>query len=125
MRGGPGEITVKKSVDWPQHFILTGTHKTRPSYDYLTITHWASGFVRCIQKEKSENVRASMLDYLGNLMEDASDFSWDSAKACHAILLTNMEADRISWNEIEFVGPMPREMLLLLVLLPHVLSPKN
>ena len=27
-RGGPGEIFVKKSVDWPQHFILTGTHKT-------------------------------------------------------------------------------------------------
>ena len=42
-----------------------------------------------------------MLDYLGNLMEDASDFSWDSAKACHAILLTNIEADRISWNETE------------------------
>ena len=63
-RGGPGEITVKKSVDWLQHFILTGTHKTRPSYDYLTITQWVSGFVRCIQKEKSENVRASMLVYL-------------------------------------------------------------
>ena len=45
--------------------------------------------------------RASMLDYFGNLMEDASDFSWDSAKACHAILLTNKEADRISWNETE------------------------
>ena len=29
-----------------------------------------------------------MLDYLGNLMEDATDFSWDSAKACHAILPT-------------------------------------
>ena len=26
-----------------------------------------------------------MLDYLGNLMEDASDFLWDSAKACHAM----------------------------------------
>ena len=60
-----------------------------------------SGFICCIQVEKSEIARASMLDYLGNLMEDASDFSWDSAKACHAILLTNMEADRISWNETD------------------------
>ena len=100
-RGCPGEITVKKSVDWPQHFIFTGTHKTRPSYDDLTITQWVSGFMRCIQDEKSETVRASMLDNLCNLMEDASDFSWDSAKACHAILLTNMEANRISWNETE------------------------
>ena len=39
-RGGPGEITVKKSVDWPQHFILTGTHKTRAKCDNLTITQW-------------------------------------------------------------------------------------
>ena len=28
-------------------------------------------------------------------------FLWDSVKACHAILLTNIEADRISWNETE------------------------
>ena len=40
-----------------------------------------------------------MLDYLGNVMEDASDFSWDSAKAAHAILLTNMEAERVTWSE--------------------------
>ena len=107
-RGGPGEITVKKSVDWPQNFILTGTHKTRPTYDDLSITQWVSGFVRCIQEEKSENTKASMLDYLGNIMEDASDFSWDSAKACHAILLTNMEADRISWNETEKIDRIRR-----------------
>ena len=28
------------------------------------------------------------LDYLGNQMDDASDNSWDSAKATHAILQT-------------------------------------
>ena len=49
-----------------------------------------------------------MLDYLGSLMEDASDFLWDSAKACHAILLTNMEADRISWNETEKLNQIRR-----------------
>ena len=31
-RGGPGDITVKRIVDWPQNFILTGSRKTRPSY---------------------------------------------------------------------------------------------
>ena len=49
-----------------------------------------------------------MLDYLGSLMEDASDFSWDSAKACHAILLTNIEVDRISWNETEKINRIRR-----------------
>ena len=107
-RGGPGEIFVKKSVDWPQNFILTGNQKTRPTYDDLSITQWVSGFVRCIQEEKAETCRSAMLDYLANLMEDASDFSWDSAKACHAILLTNMEADRVSWVETDKVDRFRR-----------------
>ena len=42
-----------------------------------------------------------MLDYLGNIMEDASDLSWDSAKACHAVVLTNMEADRLNWADTD------------------------
>ena len=73
-RGGPGDIFVKKSVDWPQNFILTGNQKTRPTYDDLSFTQWVSGFVRCIQEEKSEQCRSAMLDYLANLMEDASVF---------------------------------------------------
>ena len=69
-RGGPGDIFVKKSGVWPQNFILTGSQKTRPSYDDLSITQWVSGFVRCIQEEKSEQSRSAMLNYLANLMED-------------------------------------------------------
>ena len=41
-RGDPGDIAVKKLIDWPQNFILTGAHKTRPTYDDLTITQWVS-----------------------------------------------------------------------------------
>ena len=67
-RGGPGEISVKRVVDWPQNFILTGTNKTRPTYDDLSMTQWMAVFIRCIQEEKQECNRASMLDYLGNLM---------------------------------------------------------
>ena len=100
-RGGSGESFVKKSVDWPQHFILTGTDKTRPSYDDLTIIQWVSRFVWCMQEEKSEHNKACMLDYLGNIMVDVSDFSWDSAKACHAVILTNMEADRLNWADTD------------------------
>ena len=61
-RGGPGEISVKRIVDWPQNFILTGSQKTRPTYDNLSITQWVSRFVRCIQEEKSEANRACMLE---------------------------------------------------------------
>ena len=67
-RGGPGEVSLKRMVDWPQNFILTGSRKNRPTYDDLTLTQWVAGFVRCIQEEKSEEASACMLDYLGNLM---------------------------------------------------------
>ena len=99
--GHPGDIFVKKSVDWPQNFILTGAQKTKPTYDDLSITQWMSLFIHCIQEEKSEQSRSAMLDYLGNLMEEASDFSRDLAKPCHAILLINMGADQLSWIETE------------------------
>ena len=66
----------------------------------MTITQWVSDFVYCMQEEKSEQSRTCMLDYLGNIMEDASDFSWDSAKAYHAVVLTSMEADRLSWTDV-------------------------
>ena len=49
-----------------------------------------------------------MLDSLGNIMEDASDFSWESPKAAHAILLTNMEADRLNWSETDKIDRVRR-----------------
>ena len=52
-----------------------------------------------MQEEKLEQNRTCMLDYLGNIMEDASDFSWGSAKACHVMVLTNMEAHRLNWAD--------------------------
>ena len=39
-----------------------------------------------------------MLQYLADLMEDASDFSWASAKASHAVLLCEMEQGSIKWS---------------------------
>ena len=51
--------------------------------------------------EKLDAAKECMLDYLGNLMEDASDFSWEAAKASHAIALTNMEADRLKWTDTD------------------------
>ena len=53
LRGGPGEVFVKNQ--WTGHIISfhSGTHKTHPSYDDLTITKWVSGFVRFIKEGKS------------------------------------------------------------------------
>ena len=40
-----------------------------------------------------------MLWYLHDLMEDATDFIWGSAKAAHAVLLCEMERGKVSWSD--------------------------
>ena len=47
-------------------------------------------------------VREHMLDYVIDLLDDATDFSWASAKASHVVLLCLMEQGEIkSWSETE------------------------
>ena len=47
-------------------------------------------------------IRENMFDYLTNLLDDANDFSWCSAKASHAVLLCRIEQGEIrSWADIE------------------------
>ena len=43
--------------------------------------------------------KGKKLKYLSELLQDASDFSFDSAKACHAMVLTSMEFDKVSWQD--------------------------
>ena len=47
-------------------------------------------------------IKEHMLDYVINLLEDANDFSWASAKASHAILLCRMEqVEVVGWSDVE------------------------
>ena len=43
------------------------------------------------ERKKNPEIKDSMLDYLVSLFDDANDFSWDAAKASHAVLLCRME----------------------------------
>ena len=60
------------------------------SYYQLTGCQWVQGFARNILEEKSHKNQGNMLNYLSDLMEDASDFSWHGAKAAHAVLMCDM-----------------------------------
>ena len=42
-----------------------------------------------------------MLDYMAELMEDAHDFSWTSAKASHALLLCRMKEGKVTWKNTD------------------------
>ena len=42
-------------------------------------------------EENCQETREQMLLYLADIMSDATDFSWQNAKAAHAVLLCDME----------------------------------
>ena len=50
-----------------------------------------------------------MLDSVINLLDGATDFSWASAKACHAVLLCRMEQGEIqSWSQTDKIDRVCR-----------------
>ena len=95
------DVVVKCRVQWPQNHVLTGSSRSRPSYDSLSVYQWVTGFSRIIHDESDAKVKNRMLEYLADIMEDAQDFSWVSAKACHAVVLCRMEEGKMVWSDTE------------------------
>ena len=62
-----------------------------------------------MRDEPNSDIKDKMLDYVINLLDDAQDFSWVSAKASHAVLLYRMEQGEItSWSETEKIDRIRR-----------------
>ena len=91
LRGGSVEVLVPNLLKWQHEYVLSGLSKERVTYDQLSTTQWVAGFCRIMKEEKNLNSRKNMLDYMISLFDDANNFSWDAAKASHAVLLCRME----------------------------------
>ena len=98
-KGGGVDVIVSHKVSWPHEQILGGSTKQRISYDQLSLTQFVQGFVKNVLEEENQNYKENMLQYLADLMEDATDFSWASAKASHAVLLCEMERGSLKWSD--------------------------
>ena len=57
------------------------------------------GYVKNVLDEDKPEIRVAMLQYLGDLMEDTTEFSWLNAKASHAVLLCEMERGMVRWSD--------------------------
>ena len=101
-RGGAVDVFVSHKVRWPQESVLSGQNKDRITYNQLSPVQWMAGFCRSIREESDTKIREHMLEYVIDLLDDATDFSWASAKASHAVFLCRMEQGEIgSWLETE------------------------
>ena len=87
---------------------MGGVNRQRVNYDQLSLTQWIQGFTKNVLEEKSAAHRDIMIAYLGDLMEDATDFSWQGAKAAHAILLCEMERGMVNWEDTDRIDRIRR-----------------
>ena len=107
-RGGSDTIYCKNEVPWPHNYVLTGSTKSRASYDSLSMSQWVAGFCQIIKEQNDPTTKNQMLDYMSDLMEDSHDCGWQAAKGCHAVLLVKMEEGKIAWNDTNKIDRVRR-----------------
>ena len=108
-RGGSVDIFVKEKVKWPHEYVLAGSTKDRVSYNQLNITQFMVGFCRIMREESCQTTKDHMLDYIISLLDDSNDFSWQAAKASHAVLLCQMEQGEVtSWSQTDKIDRIRR-----------------
>ena len=86
---------MKVGGEEPPEYVLVGNNKERVTYDQLTMGQWVAGFCRTMRDESDKNCKEAMLTYLISLLDDANDFSWSAARACHTVLLCRMKQGEI------------------------------
>ena len=89
---------MKNKVLWPHEAILGGVNRQRVTYDQR----------KNILEEKSSQRRDTMVSYLGDLMEDATDFTWQGANAAHAVLMCEMERVSLQWEDTDRIDRIRR-----------------
>ena len=94
-------MSVKRKISWPHQPILGGVSRQRITYDQLSFNQWVQGFCKNILEQKSCERKDIMVSYLSDLMEDATEFSWQGAKAAHAVLLCEIERHSLQWEDLD------------------------
>ena len=58
--------------------------------------------------EKSNERKTITVSYLSDLMEDATDFTWQGAKAAHAVLMCEMQRGSLKWEDTDRIDRIHR-----------------
>ena len=53
-----------------------------------------------------------MSDYVTELLQDACDYGWDSAKGAHSVLLHRMQDGVVTWHNVKEIHKLGNVMLI-------------
>ena len=98
-----GHVLV--NVNWPHKFCFS-QDRSCPAYDDLSQMQFTQGFIGCVLEESDVNIRQNMLQYLQQLIQDAQETNWFTAKSAHKVLLIEMERGKISWKDVRLIHQM-------------------
>ena len=94
-----GEIPCRKFIPWPHDLCFVGTECKRVTYDELSPLQWMCGFIRTILKT-TPDCHLNMLTYASDLLQNALDLGWPMAKGSYKVLMTEMEATELFWDNL-------------------------
>ena len=69
-------------------------------YDELTQAHWIAGITAIAAEEKNTTVQRNMFTYLASILQDVCDFGFKSCLGAHALILSNLEDEIITWEDL-------------------------
>ena len=101
-----GEIPCRKFLIWPHDLCYVGVdckHLTR----YVSM--WSCGFVRSVLKQPSTQAQLNML-FAAELYQNALDLGWPIARGAYKVILTEMEAGRVSWSNLQAIQALRHNM---------------
>ena len=93
------EDKVLKEVDWPHLYIYKGPSRKPAEYEKLTMAEFVHGSISIMQTCKDNKVKDLLLQHLKENMEDATEYSFESVRNYHAIVLSEMEQGRLTWHD--------------------------
>ena len=99
---------VVKEVSWPHFGVYQGRERAPATYESLTIQEFVLGYLIQAKKEKSPKHKDIQMRHLQNLMLDACSYPWQNVRNFHAVLLSEMEQDSLTWDDEDTIACLRR-----------------
>ena len=103
------EDKVVKEQDWPHLYIYKGPARKAAEYENLSLSEFVQGCTCIIMECKEARTKDIMLQHLNELMEDCSDYGFEAVRNYHAIVLSEMEQNRLTWQDTEKIQRLRRQ----------------
>ena len=99
---------IQSRIDWPHFYVRRRVAGRRRAIHYADLTpeEFMQGFLSMLRAPKNNFDREGMLELLRTLMQDASDFGWETARDFYESLGTDVERGDLRWEDTVLIQQM-------------------